>query len=282
MSNATDFDRTPIDSNLSNTSNWRGNAFWIIGGLLQLLAISLLLELLLGLTDGLGLILKLFLLAIIMTSIVLRLGSLALVAIQVSLFFQEPVRQPTEHIPSGVFFVLSSMFAIVAAMKIPQTNRFVTDVFVTLFRIGIDKGRSTNLSPPSESKEPRPSARMAPAFWVLHVTLVVLLAVFLLTKVPVGRQFDSWLQWSLQNSQAVWPGALLMVLMIALLVVIRENAWRQLVPPQARLYLRSIQLIANYRDLFGFERHRLKRLRKKQSAMSANNALSKSDSKGSK
>jgi len=282
MSTAADSNGPPTDSNLTDASDSQWNAIWIIGGLLQLLAISLLIELLLGFTESLGLMLRLSLLAIIMTCIVLRLGWLVLVAIQVSLFFQEPMRQPLEHIPSGLFFVLASMFAMVAAMKIPQSHRFVTDVFLTLFRIEIDQGSSTISSNTSETKNRRLFVRLSLAIWALHGTLIVLFAVFLLTKVPVGRQYDSWLQWSLQNGQAVWPGALLMVLMIALLVVVRENAWRQLEPSQARLYLRSIRLIANYRDLFGFERHRLRQLRKKQSAISANNAFGKSYSKGSK
>ena len=270
MSSDADSNRGPTDSNLTDTGESQRNAFWIIGGMLQLLAISLFVELLVGFTESLGLMIRLSLLAIIMTCIVLRLGWLVLIAIQVSLFFQEPLRQPLEHTPAGLFFVLASLFAIVAAMKIPQTHKLVTDVFLTLFRIGIDEGSSASSASsaqPSESKDRLPLARLSFAFWVLHGTLIVLFAVFLLTKVPVGRQYDSWLQWSLQNDQAVWPGALLMVLMIALLVVVRENAWRQLESSQARLYLRSIQLIANYRDLFGFERHRQKQLRKKQSAM---------------
>ena len=282
MNTAADSKRVPTDSNLTDLTHSQRRAFWIIGGLSQLVAISLFIELLLGFTDGIGLLLRLSFLAIIMTCIVLRLGWLALIAIQVSLFFQEPVRQPLDQIPSGHFFVLASLFAIVAAMKIPQTHRFVTDVFLTIFRIRIGPVSSTTSSKPTELAN-RPSiARLSLAIGAVHVTLIVVLAAFLLTRVPVGRQYNSWLQWSVQNGQAVWPGALLLVLMFALLVVVRENAWRQLESSQARLYLRSIQLIANYRDLFGFERHRLKKLRKRQSAMSANNSFGKSDSKGSK
>ena len=266
MSTAAESDRAPTDGNSTDASDSQRNAFLIIGGLLQLLAISLFIELLLGLSENLGLMLRLSLLAIIMTCIVLRLGWLVLVAIQVSLLFQEPMRQPLEHIPSGLFFVLASMFAMVGAMKLPRAHRFVTDVFLNLFRIGIEQGNSGVFSKESDSKDRRPLARLSLAIWTLHATLVVLFAVFLLTKVPLGRQYESWVQWSLQNGQAVWPGALLMVLMIALMVVMRENAWRQLEPSQARLYLRSIQLISNYRDLFGFESHRLKRIRKEQSA----------------
>lgn len=240
----------------TNASQWK--TFRIIGGLIQLLAIGLCFELLLGITDGLGLILRLSFLAIVICCVAFRLGYLALIALQTSLFFQEPNGQSLEQISSGIFFVLVAMFAIVAAMNMPQTHEFVSDFFLRLFRLPNDKEGST--------KPFIPFAMVGFAIQMLHMTFVVMLAVFLLTKLPIGRQSDSWLQWSLQNGQAVWPGALLLVFMVALLILARENSWRQLGPAQAGLYLRSVQLIANYRDLYGFERQRLKQLHKKQSA----------------
>ena len=261
------------DSNVSdsNASQWK--AFRVIGGLIQLLAIGLCIELLLGITDGLGLILRMSFLAIVIGGVAFRLGWLTLIALQTSLFFQEPIRQPLEQISSGIFFVILSMLVILAAMNMPQTHRFVSDVFLRLFRSPIDKVSSTISSQQSVlgsltggSKSSLPFAMVSLAIHVLHMTFVVILAVFLLTNLPIGRQSDSWLQWSLQNGQAVWPGALLLVLMVALLVLARENSWRQLEPAQARLYLRSVQLIANYRDLFGFARQRMKQLDKKQAA----------------
>ena len=253
MSISSDSNRIVADSNASQLQ-----AFRIIGGLIQLLAIGLCIELLLGITDGLGLILRLSFLAIVIWCVAFRLGWVALVALQTSLFFHEPIRQPLEQIASAIFFVLLAMFAIVAAMNMPQTHRFVSDFFLRLLRFLIDKEGST---------KPRiPFALASLAIHMLHMTFVVVLAVFLLTNLPIGRQSDSWLQWSLQNGQAVWPGALLLVFMVALLVFARENSWRQLGPAQASVYLRSVQLIANYRDLLGFERQRLKQLHKKQAA----------------
>ena len=254
MSISSDSNRIVADSNASQLQ-----AFRIIGGLIQLLAIGLCLELLLGITDGLGLILRLSFLAIVIWCVAFRLGWVALVALQTSLFFHEPIRQPLEQIASAIFFVLLAMFAIVAAMNMPQTHRFVSDCFLRFFRFPIDKESST---------KPRlPYAMVSLAIHVLHMTFVVMLAVFLLTNLPIGRQSDSWLQWSLQNGLAVWPGVFLLVFMVALLVLARENSWRQLEPAQARLYLRSVQLIANYRDLFGFERQRMKQHHKKQAAV---------------
>ncbi len=268
MSISSDSNRIVAGSNASQLQ-----AFRIIGGLLQLLAIGLCIELLLGITDGLGLILRLSFLAIVIWCVAFRLGWVALVALQTSLFFHEPIRQPLEQIASGIFFVLLAMFAIVAAMNMPQTHRFASDCFLRFFRFPIDKESSTISSQQGvfwllarDSKPRLPYAMVSLAIHMLHMTFVVMLAVFLLTNLPIGRQSDSWLQWSLQNGQAVWPGALLLVFMVALLVLARENSWRQLEPAQASLYLRSVQLIANYRDLLGFERQRLKKLHKIQAA----------------
>ncbi len=253
MSISSNSNRTVADSNASQLQ-----AFRIIGGLIQLLAIGLCLELLLGITDGLSMVLRLSFLAIVLCCVAFRVGWFALVALQTSLFFQEPIGQSLEPFSSGIFFVLVAMFAIVAAMNMPQTHRFVSDFLLRLIGFPIDKEGST---------KPRiPYAMVSPAIQMLHMTFVVMLAMFLLTNVPIGRQSDRWLQWSLQNGQAVWPGALLLVFMVAMLVLARENSWRQLGPAQASLYLRSVQLIANYRDLLGFERQRQKQLLKKQAA----------------
>ena len=182
----------------ANVSQWK--AFRIIGGLIQLLAIGLCLELLLGITDGLGLILRMSFLAIVICCVAFRLGWLALVALQTSLFFQEPIRQPLEQIASGIFFVILSMLAIVAAMNMPQTHRFVSDFFLRLFRSPIDKESSTISSQQGvawllarDSKTRLPFAMVSLAIHVLHMTFVVMLAVFLLTNLPIGRQSDSWL-----------------------------------------------------------------------------------------
>ncbi len=290
MSIANDPNRTSPDLRASNSIASQLFAFRIVGSLLQLLAISLCFELLLGITDGRGLILRFSLLAIIAYCVVLRLGWLALVALQVSLFFQEPTGQQFGQVLSGLFFVLVVMFAIVVAMKMPQTHRFVNDCFLRLFTIGFSYENSIISSQQNDSKRSPSFAVVSFAFHALQITSVVVLAMFLLTNLPIGRQSDSWLQWSLQNGQAVWPGTLLLVLMVGLLVLARESAWRQLEPSQASMYLRSVRFIANYRDLFGFERQRLKQLRKQhasttrpstesvtQSKMRNNNATDKND-----
>ena len=220
-----------------------------IVGVLQLLAIGLCLETLLGVSDGVGLMLRLFLLAVIMSCVVLRLGWLTLVALQISLLIQEPSRQQFDQASLGFYYVLVAMLTVVAAMKLPHTHRYNTDTILRLFNIAMSRERSK-------------SATQALAFLAVHMTAVAILALFILMNLPIRGQSESWLKWSLQNGQAVWPGALLLSAMIALLVVVREIAWRQLDRSQASLYLRSIQMIANYRDFLRFERHRRMQLRK--------------------
>ena len=223
------------------------------GGLLQLLAIGLCFELLLGISDGIGVMLRLFLLTVVVSCVALRLGWLSLAALQISLLIQEPRRQQLDQAPLGFYFTLVAIFAVVAAMKLPHMHRFVTDYFLRLFNVG-----------PPRDKSKYVAQRLA--ITAFQMTIVTILAMFLLTKLPIRRQSESWLQWSLQNGQAVWPGALLLSLMIALFAVAREIAWRQLDRSQASLYLRSVQLTANYRDLSRFERQRRMHLRKVHAA----------------
>ena len=270
MSIAGDSNRTVADTSVSHRKVFR-----IIGALLQLSAIALCYELLLGISDGIGPMLRLFLLTIIMSCFVLRLAWLAFVALQISLIVLEPKHQQLAQAPLGLFFTLMALIAIVAAMKLPQTHRFVSDYFLRLFTIAINDNLN-NSSAKSDFKQHLSPVVLSLAIQVLQMTLVVIVALFLLSYIPIGRQSDSWLQWSMRNGQAVWPGAMLLVFVIALSVLVREFAWRQLEPSQARLYLRSVQFIAYYRDLSAFERRRLKQLRKKPSM------IKQTDSKGLK
>ena len=228
----------------------RKTIHWVGAGL-QLVAIVLCLDTLLGISYGLSPPLRIFLLMLIAASIVLRLGWLALVALQLSLIVLEPRQMAISPYPIGFFYATSSLIVIVAAMKLPEYHRHVTDYVSGFFLIDENA---------SNSQDGFVLGRVALS--MLKMVVIVVVAGSLLSRLPIGSQSESWLEWSRQNGQAVWPGALLLVLMLASLVLAREFAWRQLGPSQASLYLRSVQLIANYRDLFGFERHRLRRLRK--------------------
>ena len=250
-------DRNPMDS-IADTIASKPEFFRVLGASVQLLALGLCLESMLGLADSGGVLLRIAWIAIIMFCIVLRLGWLSLVALQVSLFVQEPRRQPLEQVPSSFFFVLLACVVIAFAMKMPQVHRFVTDSFLRLFQAADDNGKSDGTFSTSRSSQIRSFAGASFAMRALQMVMSVVLGIFLLTNIPIGTQTSSWLQWSREHGQAVWPGSLLLVVMIGLMVLARENAWRQIAPSQARLYLRSQQLIANFRDLLSFERARLK------------------------
>ena len=245
--------------------------FRVFGALLQLLAIGMCFELLLGLTDGTGVLFRCALIVLVMFCIILRLGWLSLVALQVSLFLQEPRRQPLEQNPSSFFFVLLACCAIAIAMSLPHVHRFVTEFFIRLFLATTDKRESEPTATQTATQNSSPQIRTAfgsgLAIRALQMVMSVSLGIVLLTNIPIGQQSSSWLQWSRVHGQAVWPGSYLLVLMIGLLVLARENAWRQFVSSQARLYLRSQRLIANGGDLFSFERRRQKLKRNKQLAV---------------
>ena len=251
--NPIETDSTPSDSYPSKKVIFRA-----LGALLQLLAISLCVESLLGLPDGLGILLRFALIAAIMFCITLRWGWLSLIALQVSLVDQEPRRQPLEQTPSAFLYVLLACFVIVIAMKLPQVHGFVTDCFIRLIKASATNGESMRASIKSSSKQIRTVLGFGFAFRISQMVMSVVLGIFLLTHIPIGQQSNSWLQWSRDHGQAVWPGSLLLVLMIAVFVFARENAWRQIASSQAKLYLRSQQLITNGQDFFSFERRRQK------------------------
>jgi hypothetical protein len=247
-----DKNRLLISTSVDSIASQQKMIRWVGAGL-QLFAIALCMEMLLGVTIGLGLPLRLFLLSFIAFCIIMRFGWVSLVALQVSLIVIEPRQGALLPYPVGFFYVLVACAVIVAAMNAPETHGFVTDYVVSLFA--------------AEAKELDASQQfrftiMRLSICLFQLVLTVFVAGFLLNRLPIGLQAESWLEWSRQNGQAVWPGALLMVSIMAILVFVREYAWRQILPSQASLYLRSVQLIGNYRDLFGFERHRLRRLRK--------------------
>lgn len=235
-----------------------------LGALLQLLAISWCVESLLGLPDGIGILIRFALIALILFCIALRWGWLSLIALQVSLIVQEPRRQPLEQIPSAFLYVLLSCFVVVVAMKLPQVHGFVTDCFIRLIRASATNGESIRKSIQSSSKQILTVLRFSFAFRILQMVTSVVLGIFLLTNIPIGEQSNSWLQWSRDHGQAVWPGSLLLVLLIAVFVFARENAWRQIASSQAKLYLRSQQLVTNGQDFFSFERRRQKRMGSKR------------------
>jgi len=253
--NPIETDSTPSDLYTSKNAIFR-----TLGALLQLLAISVCVESLLGLPAGIGILMRFALTALIVFCITLRWGWLSLIAFQVSLIVQEPRRQPLDQTPSAFLYVLLSCFVVVVAMKLPQVHGFVTDYFIRLIRTSASNGESIRKSIQSSSKRLRTVLGFDFAFRILQLVTSVVLGVFLLTTIPIGQQSTSWLQWSRDHGQAVWPGSLLLVVMIAVFVFARENAWRQIVSSQAKLYLRSQQLITNGQDFFSFERRRQKRL----------------------
>jgi len=242
---------TPTMGSLQPTVQQK-KMFRMVGSLLQLLLVALCIEMLLGISDGLGILLRLFLFAVVMTGIVVRIGWLSLIAIQFSLFIQEPRRGQFDQVPSGLFWCIVAMLTIVAAMKLPHVHRALTDTFLRAAGMG-GSGK--------DSQRTRPFAILSLSLHALQLLLAVVLAIVILIKIPIGRQSGRWLQSSIETGQAFWPGTLWLVTIVALFVLARELAWRKIEGSQASLYLRSVRLIANYRDLIRFERERSKQNR---------------------
>ncbi|MFY8199539.1 MAG: hypothetical protein ACOVLE_02640, partial [Pirellula staleyi] len=93
----------------------------------------------------------------------------------------------------------------------------------------------------------------------LKLVCVVLLAIALLFNQPWTTNTNAWLQWSLTNKQVLWPGPLLIVIVIGLIVVVNEFGWRLKTTPQKKMYLRCISVRLQYPDMRRIVRQRIKR-----------------------
>lgn len=93
----------------------------------------------------------------------------------------------------------------------------------------------------------------------LKLICVVLLAIALLFNQPWTTNTNAWLQWSLTNKQVLWPGPLLIVIVIGLIVVVNELGWRRKTTPQKKMYVRCISVRLQYPDLQRIVRQRIKR-----------------------
>ena len=228
--------------------------FRIIVSILSLLIVALCLEMLLGISDAATLLPRLVLIIVVMACIVLRLGWMALIAVQFSLLLQEPGNWKVQHSP-GAFWVFIAISTIVVAMKLPQTHRYLSDWLMELW------GRGGNLF---DANRTNPPSRFTIALQICQILLAIGLSVLALPWLPIGPQTNRWLATSVRQGQAFWPGAFWLAMLVACFVLAREIGWRMIGRSQSRLYLRSVKLIANYRDLARFERARLNQLRTKQ------------------
>ncbi len=95
--------------------------------------------------------------------------------------------------------------------------------------------------------------------FALKCVCVVLLAIALLFNQPWTTNTNAWLQWSLTNKQVLWPGPLLIVIVIGLIVVVNEFGWRRKTTPQKKMYLRCISVRLQYPDMRRIVRQRIKR-----------------------
>ena len=93
----------------------------------------------------------------------------------------------------------------------------------------------------------------------LKLICAVLLAIAILFNQPCTTNTNSWLQWSLTNKQVLWPGPLLIVIVIGLIVVVNEFGWRRKTTGQKKLTLRCNAVRILYPDMQRIVRHRIKR-----------------------
>lgn len=96
------------------------------------------------------------------------------------------------------------------------------------------------------------------ALFVIQCLSIFVIAIALI-------RFQPWIndsplfRWALSSKQALWPGALWIVVALFFLIVIHEGSWRLLSDEQKQLYLKVVSMKAVYSDL-----RRIVRLRNRQ------------------
>lgn len=109
-----------------------------------------------------------------------------------------------------------------------------------------------------------PAALRALAMLLVCVTV----SRYLLSCVPSNYELTGQLRDLVNNDPTLSSAAMLLMLILAVWVVIREISWRQLTPEQARVYLRSELLRETYSDVRMFVIRRIRRRQKRVLATS--------------
>jgi hypothetical protein len=76
-------------------------------------------------------------------------------------------------------------------------------------------------------------------FALAQIVIVAVGAACVFRNQPWSTYEESWFRWSVQNQEVLWPGPVIVTLVIGLLVFLNEVAWRQKLPAQKRLFLRT-------------------------------------------
>jgi hypothetical protein len=243
---------TAMTNCVETTARWR--AFQLLGDVLQFSVMCILLDRLLF--SGVPLVLTLRV-GVVVTLLVGALrwnGWPILVAIQVSLWLREPGNRP--WVPTMETFLVCVVSLVFVAYFYcsnkwqRQFGRWFADSMIRLMDSANQVAGTGNVSGAQRHASFSNVMRFAIGQSLLLIG-IVLLAMLLMTLLPASTQMRSWwlFQQSIESDYILWPGATLVIVLVALWVVMRETAWKQMSAAQANLYLRSSFLMDHFPDL---------------------------------
>ncbi len=228
-----------------------------LGTLLQLTFVGVVLDWMLFTGTQANLWVQLLLITLLLMAAWKWNGAVILVAFQFRLFMQEPGRSSMIPDLSGVIYgVLSLLIVAYACWSRAATSR-ISDWFADSILQWTAAAKSF-ATEPSENR-PQDSQLAIEQVWLAGCTL---LAMFFMITLPLTTSVrEQWLQQAKANDFVLWPGATVVVLVIAVGVLARNIVWRQMSPAQASLYLKSTFVTEHFHDLRMIVLRRLKKRR---------------------
>jgi hypothetical protein len=234
---------------------WRAAA--VLADVVQLAGAGFLLDFLLFGGTEIYLLLRLAALGLLLVTISRSLGWPVLLAVQLSLLIREPSQRNMLQGLGSLVTSLGAIGLVAYACSFKTTRREFRNLFAATLHTAIHGHRTTL---PARLRAPQ-----HPTLAVRAATLValVLASMLVFVELPVAAPMrEQWWQRSIHNGFTLWPGPVVVIVAIALLVLLGYSHWRQMNFAQARLYLRSTFVLYHYRDLKMIVMRRLRAARK--------------------
>ena len=232
-----------------NESSGRWQTRRLLADGIQLLVVGILLEYLLFNGTAIRITLRLIAIVLLLVGVMRSSGWLLLVALQASLFLREPGDAQMTYGISSFLFCLVALALVVYAHSGSNTRRRLSHWFA--LQVSVLSGRGPSRRNWGEHQSfhwwKLDVTKAVPAF---SLAAIVLIAALLLIRLPITPHARwEWFQYSAAHEATLWPGANVIVVLLLLVLILREAAWRQMTPAQSRLYLRCTFMLEHHWDL---------------------------------
>lgn len=175
-------------------------------------------------------------------------GWVLLLAIQLSLLVREPGR--SLNVEFLEVFTAAVVLIILAYAFSRAIRDSINERLANVSEFLSAQGDEVPVEMGSLKSRSIANSLLSVASRALPLLLAVVISVTLLQRLPVSDTTRaSWLSHAAENGNVLWPGATLLVLIVAASVVLSELAFRQFTVRQAKLYARSAFVTYHFSDL---------------------------------